>query len=1193
MPKLLKQTGNILLSILFIVLLVVIAYWILAVQELPWWFAVSVDSGIIALLLAILAFKSYMTRRKEHLFIDRLIEQDNAKTPLGGDSRRQQILELQNNWKESARRLQNSALRKKGNPLYVLPWYTIIGETGSGKTSALLNSGQYTSLSENAPVKELKATKNCDWYFFENAIILDTAGRYSVPVNEASDLDEWRNLLVLISQYRKKEPINGLIVTIAADTLLGENEEKIQDTAKIIRQRINHMMRSLGTKFPVYLLITKMDRVFGFDDFSRNIEQKALDEAMGFMNNADNIFWRDVFDDATETIENRLHQLTQHLTLSSEKISSLLLLPVEFNTLSQKLKLFLEPLFTDNSYQVTPPFRGIYFSSAISQKHSMSEFLNVTGLPEHGISENQMPLKGVYLKDFFSRILPADRKRYTFLEEFSLWKKITTSLFLSSWLLLILLAGGLMGYSYIGNLSVIKRFSEVFHSVPTFYGDIQSDLVMMEKFRKEIIDLENQNKTLHISPPLGFGKRGRMEIEAKKIYCMLFEKECIDAFDNDLIKATGINSFENNHASIIHQPESSLNPEKRADIADYLVLRILSLKNKPHDFREKEFMPLVSSVLQIIYPHVQQEFADLYGQLYYSYLVWNPQVQDNEKISIAKKNKCTILQKTLIEQLQNDTNSNMAWLTSLRNLNKEDIRISNFWSDFSGEKSLDSLILHGAYTQKGREQIDSFLLDMREALDDEITGNRSELDVQIEKLDSSIEHFREWYRNNFFKAWHEAIAKTDNGIALFSSLDEKRMSAISMTSADNPYFMALDISSREIITYGNNSSRPAWVAPLLHAARLRSLSREPDESATQNNKGISGAITDLKNKGKQLFDKNHSKAFADTLADAHAWTQYMNALKTLPVSSMNSKQMADAYAACFSYPENNADPAKSPFLTIYASVNGLQKIVNIKTAQIEKQEPVAVLLFGPLNYLLTYAGDATSDYLQKTWEQTVAAQSSRLNPAKKAFQLFDKKEGLVWKFVNGPASPFLCDSSIGFQPRQDMMGNVVPFSDDFLNFLDKGSILPQNFQPYYAVTFRTIPARANKEARIQPVSVRLDVASTETPFSLNNFNYPQTAVFKWNPDTCGATTLTIAFPGFTVQKVYDGTLGFARFLDDFRYGKHVFSSDEFPDKKAWLDINNINSITIAFQIDGKTPVLQLLNTMPDDLPATIIDGVEN
>jgi len=84
----------------------------------------------------------------------------------------------------------------RGNPLYVLPWYLVIGESGSGKTSAIRNAGLSSPITDTGPTTGISATRNCDWWFFEEAVILDTAGRYTIPIDEGPDKEEWKNFLI-------------------------------------------------------------------------------------------------------------------------------------------------------------------------------------------------------------------------------------------------------------------------------------------------------------------------------------------------------------------------------------------------------------------------------------------------------------------------------------------------------------------------------------------------------------------------------------------------------------------------------------------------------------------------------------------------------------------------------------------------------------------------------------------------------------------------------------------------------------------------------------------------------------------------------------------------------------------------------------------------------------------------------------
>jgi len=77
-------------------------------------------------------------------------------------------------------------LKKSGGKtyLYDLPWYIIIGPPGSGKTTALANSGIEFPGSDKA-IEGFGGTRNCDWWFAEDAVLIDTAGRYTTQDSNA------------------------------------------------------------------------------------------------------------------------------------------------------------------------------------------------------------------------------------------------------------------------------------------------------------------------------------------------------------------------------------------------------------------------------------------------------------------------------------------------------------------------------------------------------------------------------------------------------------------------------------------------------------------------------------------------------------------------------------------------------------------------------------------------------------------------------------------------------------------------------------------------------------------------------------------------------------------------------------------------------------------------------------------------
>ena len=112
----------------------------------------------------------------------------------------------------------------KKDYLYDLPWYVLIGPPGSGKTTALVNSGLKFPLSRGATpaaIAGVGGTRYCDWWFTEDAVLIDTAGRYTTQDSDAkADKQSWFAFLDLLKKNRPRQPINGVMVAISLEDLM-------------------------------------------------------------------------------------------------------------------------------------------------------------------------------------------------------------------------------------------------------------------------------------------------------------------------------------------------------------------------------------------------------------------------------------------------------------------------------------------------------------------------------------------------------------------------------------------------------------------------------------------------------------------------------------------------------------------------------------------------------------------------------------------------------------------------------------------------------------------------------------------------------------------------------------------------------------------------------------------------------------
>lgn len=330
----------------------------------PWWtLLVLPSSSLMAALAGLLAWRWWSARREplppsQEAFQDEGRQPDEAKTERGN------IVELRQKCREALQTLRGSKLRQHGDdPVYAFPWFIILGKSGSGKT-VTVRAGHPHPSSSVSRSKEASRTRNCDWWFFDSAVILDTTGRYAVPSTEEGDEAEWRELLSLLKNGRWREPINGAIVVVGVDSLAFEATDKLREQASQLRRRLDEMVRRLGTSFPVYLVITKCDVVPGFTEFFGTLPERVWEQAMGCSLNQDRenpAGATSSFDQGFRLISERLDHLRLALMENEEDPGTLrkfFLFPEEFRVLRVPLRTFVETLFRQTPYHETPFFKS-------------------------------------------------------------------------------------------------------------------------------------------------------------------------------------------------------------------------------------------------------------------------------------------------------------------------------------------------------------------------------------------------------------------------------------------------------------------------------------------------------------------------------------------------------------------------------------------------------------------------------------------------------------------------------------------------------------------------------------------------------------------------------------------------------------------------------------------------------------------
>src|ERR1041384_2441244 len=179
------------------------------------------------------------------------------------------------------------AYKSRGKDLYKLPWYAIVGEPGSGKTEAIRHSNVGFPPGMQDEFQGVGGTINMNWWFTNHAVLLDTAGRLMFEEVKPGETSEWKEFLTLLKKNRPTCPINGLFLVIPSDSLIKDSADSIQKKAGKIAQQLDVIQRVLDVRFPVFVAITKCDKINGFREFFDTLTDPQLQHQMMGWSNPD------------------------------------------------------------------------------------------------------------------------------------------------------------------------------------------------------------------------------------------------------------------------------------------------------------------------------------------------------------------------------------------------------------------------------------------------------------------------------------------------------------------------------------------------------------------------------------------------------------------------------------------------------------------------------------------------------------------------------------------------------------------------------------------------------------------------------------------------------------------------------------------------------------------------------------------
>lgn len=265
---------------------------------------------------------------------------------------------------------------------YKLPWYLLLGTTGSGKSHILedvtldlpLGHPEYEHEDNRSPL---------NWWFFDRGVVIDTIGDFFL-YKAGADSDErgWRILLDSLLRYRVKRPLDGVILTIPVDELYGADKlshEEIVARAKYLHRKLWSIQQYTAMRVPVYLVLTKTDLIPGFREFAGELPTDSLKEMVGWsspypvLTPFDPTWVDNAFNSIRKGLYSTRADIFEHGKVADNRDGAFIF-GVELEKVKHHLETYLTHLFKESSFLESLFLRGIYFTGDVGVHTAVGDF---------------------------------------------------------------------------------------------------------------------------------------------------------------------------------------------------------------------------------------------------------------------------------------------------------------------------------------------------------------------------------------------------------------------------------------------------------------------------------------------------------------------------------------------------------------------------------------------------------------------------------------------------------------------------------------------------------------------------------------------------------------------------------------------------------------------------------------------------
>ena len=1017
--------------------------------------------------------------------------------------------------------------------------------------------------------------------------------------NQEEGGSTWRDLLEGLNKYRDQQPVDGVIVSLPVQFLL-ESEDQVTDTGRSVNELIQNAMRTFRMQIPVFLVVTDLWRIDGFEPFTALLSEREKEQALGlgFGRNDQQLFDMDegfaqfskqLCGNLLRVIESKIALNIAEVADHSVSNAALMRLTTEIGRLQKGVEILVKAVSGSILQKVRPSFRGVYLFSFP---------------PRTNPTDEAPAYQSVFNSELLRKILPKESGASTTLEFAErLFIGARRKVFSRVAIIWIVIVGAIFleGALDLQSMDLVRKDSFALRPVKVADYEINT-LNQLDHERKIISRLESQANSYDL-PPLPVPWLGippdkekisvmkrRWIVQANKAlkgidlqyvdYVRAVKKEYLLALPSEKTRAKNSPGLD----------ERPMTPFSKFGLAMTNALSRIQVLRAIEDGRShRDILSLPNPFSSDSAYEITKDDPDLADQMFDTFVyskMWSKDFSDFDSME-GGRSAWTSKAESLISELDPD----MTWLMYAANdqILKDTPLIStgDLWPEFPPSKVM---ILSPVWTDLGITYFDKFFRVIRNS------GLRGEW------LDTAEARFKKAYAKRRIALWEDyantVLKGNDQLIARSAALGN----IIEMASSRrNPYRSAL-----RLIGSGNKESyfpdnRPDWLNLALFHEKIELLGGDEEDGGPSKTLtklglklvskfgGVGKAVSGAGKKGlktKKKLDKEKGAPDRDGQLEAVAKVYKENYLPALAAIAFSADSRDTSFQTITSRFESGDDPSAggTSLAAGYKASRSMEMMLGLK----DKYNHIYWdLLQAPLRDSQIFMLEEASCKADAIWQEEVRAAMDNV-PVSARFGRMFNQGGLAWTYVDTHLKPFVKTTpGVGLMPRK--VGNLtLDLSQTFFDFISFGRLGLQGMQETFFTPIMVKPVTVNKQALLKPVKTTMILSCDggTNNQTIVNQNFTTQGKFEWS-HACSDFRLDIDFGIFTLRKVYPGVTGYPDFLKAFDGNVLSLTKNDFPEYKNVFKQQRIGQIDLNYEIVAKDALINAAEQRPLDTPPHI------